>query len=89
LDSVNYIVIFLNNNPTAFLEIRGHANEGKDKKANDKLSYERAVEVKNILLKSGIKENRIFILTDEEEVSEKVNTNTTLSTIRRVTFKII
>ena len=88
LDSVNYIVVFLKNNPTAFLEIRGHANEGKDKKSNDKLSYERANEVKNILLKSGINENRLFISTDEEEISDKENASTTLSNIRRVTFKI-
>jgi OOP family OmpA-OmpF porin len=87
-DSVNYIVIFLNNNPTAFLEIRGHSNEGKDKKANEKLSYQRAVEVKNILLKSGINENRIFISTDEEEVSDKVNASTPINAVRRVTFKI-
>jgi OOP family OmpA-OmpF porin len=87
-DSVNYIVIFLNNNPTAFLEIRGHSNEGKDKKANEKLSYQRAVEVKNILLKSGINENRIFISTEEEEVSDKVNASTPLNALRRVTFKI-
>jgi OOP family OmpA-OmpF porin len=87
-DSVNYIVIFLNNNPTAFLEIRGHSNEGKDKKANEKLSYQRAVEVKNILLKSGINENRIFISTEEEEVSDKVNASTPLNAVRRVTFKI-
>jgi len=87
-DSVNYIVIFLNNNPTAFLEIRGHSNEGKDKKANEKLSYQRAVEVKNILLKSGINENRIFISTEEEEVSDKVNASTSLNAVRRVTFKI-
>ncbi len=87
-DSVNYIVIFLNNNPTAFLEIRGHSNEGKDKKANEKLSYQRAVEVKNILLKSGINENRIFISTEEEEVSDKVNASTPINALRRVTFKI-
>lgn len=81
LDNINYIVIFLKNNPTAFLEIRGHANEGKDKKANEKLAYQRAVEVKNILLKSGINENRLFIASDEDSTSA-------LSTIRRVTFKV-
>jgi len=88
LDSVNYIVVFLKNNPTAFLEIKGHANEGKDKKANDKLSFQRANEVKIILLKAGINENRIFISSDEEEISNKENTGTDLSSSRRVTFKI-
>jgi OOP family OmpA-OmpF porin len=86
-DNINYILIFLNKNPFTFLEIIGHGDGLKDVKANEKLAYKRAVEVKNILLNSGIKEERIFI-PSSDEYNTDANLSFTSSLVKRVTFKV-
>jgi OOP family OmpA-OmpF porin len=88
VDNINYILIYMKNNPSANLEIIGHADEVGDSKSNDKLAYKRAVEVKNILLKSGIEEERLIISSNGEDNSVDVNSSFTRSLVRRVTFKI-
>lgn len=88
VDNINYILVFMKNNPFATLEIIGHADETGDSKSNDKLANKRAVEVKNILLKSGIEDDRLIITSEGEDKSVDKTSSFARSLVRRVTFKV-
>ena len=62
LESMGYImqlVHFLKTNPTVSLEIDGHTDNEGDSKFNQKLSQQRAEEVKKQLVAAGIESNRL------------------------------
>jgi OOP family OmpA-OmpF porin len=87
-DSINYILIYLNNNPSKFIEIIGHSDEMATSKLNEKLAINRANAVKNILIKSGIEAERLNVVTEVEDNSLDTNSTLSRSLVRRVTFKI-
>jgi len=88
VDNINYILMYLKNNPFANIEIIGHADEIGDSKRNEKLANNRALEIKNILIKSGIETERLIITSEGEDTSVDAKSNFARSLVRRVTFKI-
>lgn len=88
VDGINYILMYLKNNPLATIDIIGHSDEIGNSSSNEKLAIARANTVKNILLKAGIESSRLNILSNGEDASVDSNSTFARSLVRRVTFKI-
>jgi OOP family OmpA-OmpF porin len=55
---IDFVLTYLRNNPSASVDIIGHADE-LGRSYNDKLSNERAANVKTILMKANIDASRL------------------------------
>lgn len=85
---IDFILTYLRANPTASVEIYGHADEIGSTPYNDKLSLNRANNVKNVLVKAGVDEARIKTIGTGEDTSVDKDSETARNLVRRVTFKI-
>lgn len=88
IDGINFILNYLRNNPSASVEIIGHADEIGNDSYNEKLSNERANSIKNILLKANIVSSRISVVAAGEDTSVDKNSEVARKLARRATFKI-
>ena len=87
-EGIDFIRSYLKNNPTASINIYGHADEIGSSESNSKLSKARAESVKSVLIKSGIDASRLNIIMTEEDNSVDVNSEEARKLVRRVTFKV-
>ncbi len=87
-EGIDFILTYLRNNPTASVEIIGHADELGRTAYNDKLSNARANSVKNILVKAKIDASRLNIVAAGEDNSVDKNSDGARKLVRRVTFKV-
>ncbi len=87
-EGIDYILTYLRNNPTASVDIIGHADEVGRSKYNDKLSNARATNVKNILLKANIDPSRLNVIAAGEDTSVDVTSEGARKLVRKVTFRI-
>jgi len=87
-EGIDFIRTYLKNNPTATVDIIGHADEIGSSDRNDALSKGRAEAVKAILVKAGIDASRLNILGTGEDTSVDVDSEGARKLVRRVTFKI-
>jgi len=78
----------LRNNPAATIDIVGHADEIGKTAFNDKLSLQRANNVKNTLIKAGINASRLNVLSSGEDTSVAPDSPEARRLVRRVTFKV-
>ena len=88
IDGINFILNYLRNNPSASVEIIGHADEIGNALYNEKLSNERANSIKNILLKANIAASRISVVAAGEDTSVDKGSTLARKLARRATFKI-
>jgi len=88
IDGINFILNYLRNNPSASVEIIGHADEIGNASYNEKLSSERANSIKNILIKTNIAASRITVVAAGEDASVDKNSALARKLARRATFKI-
>lgn len=88
IDGINFILNYLRNNPSASVEIIGHADEIGNALYNEKLSNERANSIKNILLKANIAASRISVVAAGEDTSVDKGSALARKLARRATFKI-
>lgn len=88
-DGLNFIRTYLRANPDKSIYILGHADAMGLEVENKKLSEERAIATKNILIKSGIAEKRLLIKAEGQDDSVDRNSDISKSMVRKVTFKII
>ena len=79
---------YLRNNPTASVDIIGHADEIGQSPYNDKLSASRANSVKVVLLKAGIDASRLNIVAEGEDTSVDKTSTGARKLVRRVTFRV-
>lgn len=87
-ENIAFIRTYLKNNPTATVDISGFADEiGKTDK-NDKLSNDRAENIKNTLIKAGIDGSRITINASGEDNSVDPESGQARNLVRRATFKV-
>lgn len=86
--SIGFILNYLKNNPDKNVEIAGYADEIGGTAANDKLANDRAVNVKSILVKAGISESRITILSRGEDDSVDKKSDWARRLVRKAIFKI-
>ncbi|MGA9637927.1 OmpA family protein [Flavobacterium sp.] len=85
---IAYVLNYLRNNPSASVDITGHADEIGSTSYNNTLSIARANNVKETLLKSNIAASRLNVIAGGEDTSVDKNSDSARKLVRRVTFKI-
>jgi OmpA-OmpF porin, OOP family len=89
IEGIEFIKTYMKNNPSKSIVIYGHADETVQTANNDKLATERALAVKDILVRSGIRAARLFIASDSDDSSGEKKSADTRKLVKRVTFKIL
>jgi OOP family OmpA-OmpF porin len=87
-DNIGFILNYLRNNPTKSVDIIGYADELGNTDYNNKLSSDRAQNVKDILVKSGIDASRLNIVGNGVDNSVDKNSEYARRLVRKVVFKI-
>lgn len=87
-EGTDFILTYLRNNPSATIDIIGHADEVGRSKYNDKLSKARANNVKNTLVKAKIDASRLNVVAAGEDTSVDANSANARKLVRRVTFQV-
>lgn len=85
---IDFVLTYLRNNPTASVDIVGHADELGRSEYNDKLSNARAANVKNILVNANIDASRLNIIAAGEDTSVEKDSEGARKLVRKVTFRI-
>ncbi|MDO9260528.1 MAG: OmpA family protein, partial [Flavobacteriaceae bacterium] len=88
LQSVNYLIIYMNENPNSKAELIGYADELGSVSYNQKLSEKRAVKVQELLVAAGIDASRLTVRGGGEDTSVDKNSKGARQLVRRVTFKL-
>ena len=87
-EGIDFILTYLRNNPTASVDIIGHADEIGQSPYNDKLSASRANSVKDVFIKAGIDANRLNMVAEGEDTSVDKTSTGARKLVRRVTFRV-
>ncbi|MFV8363772.1 OmpA family protein [Flavobacterium sp. ZT3P35] len=87
-EGIDFILTYLRNNPSASVDIIGHADELGRSEYNDKLSTARANSVKNTLMKANIDASRLNVVAAGEDSSVEKDSDAARKLVRRVTFRI-
>lgn len=87
-EGIDFMLTYLRNNPSASIDIVGHADEIGKSADNDKLSIDRANNVKNTLVKAGISASRLNVVSQGEDTSVAPDSSEARRLVRRVTFKV-
>ena len=87
-NNIGFILNYLKNNPSKSVEITGYADEIGTNEYNNKLASDRAQNVKTILIKAGISESRLTILSNGEDNSVDKNSEYARRLVRKTVFKI-
>ncbi len=85
---VDFILNYLRKNSSSSVDIIGHADELGRSKYNDTLSNNRAVSVKNILIKAGINDSRLNVIGEGEDTSVEKKSDAARKLVRKVTFRV-
>ncbi|WP_309612524.1 OmpA family protein [Flavobacterium sp.] len=86
--SIGFILNYLKNNPSKSVDITGYADEIGNNEYNNKLAGDRAQNVKAILVKAGISESRLNILSYGEDDSVDKKSEYARRLVRKTVFKI-
>ena len=87
-NDIGFILNYLKNNPGKNVEIIGFADETGKTETNNKLANARAQNVKAILVKAGISESRITIMSRGEDDSVDNKSDWAKRLVRKTVFKI-
>lgn len=87
-EGIDFMLTYLRNNPSASIDIIGHADEIGKSAYNDKLAAGRANNVKNTLIKAGVSPDRLHIVSEGEDSSVAIDSKDARRLVRRVTFKV-
>ena len=87
-EGIDFILTYLRNNPSASVDIIGHADELGRSEYNDKLSTARANSVKNTLIKANIDASRLNVVAAGEDSSVDKDSDAARKLVRRVTFRV-
>jgi outer membrane protein OmpA-like peptidoglycan-associated protein len=85
-EGIDFILTYLRNNPSASVDISGHADELGRSAYNDKLSSARANNVKNTLVKAKVDASRLNVIAAGEDTSVDKTSENARRLVRRVTF---
>ncbi|MDT0294028.1 OmpA family protein [Mesonia ostreae] len=88
LQSINYLVKYMNSNSSANAELVGYADEIGNADYNMQLSEKRAKKVYDILIASGVSENRLEYRGEGSDDSVDKSSKEARQLVRRVTFKL-
>ena len=87
-EGIDFILNYLRNNPSATVDIIGHADEIGKSAYNDKLSNSRANSVKNVLLKANIDSSRLKVIAAGEDTSVDKDSDAARKLVRKVSFRV-
>lgn len=87
-EGIDFMLTYLRNNPSASIDIYGHADEIGRTAYNDKLSNARANSVKTTLIKANIVASRLNVIAAGEDNSVDVDSENARKLVRRVTFRV-
>lgn len=87
-ENIAFILNYMRNNPSASAEITGYADEIGNSEYNKTLSAQRAENVRDILIKSGVSASRLNIVPAGEDTSVDKNSEMARRLVRKATFKI-
>ncbi|MFH6998853.1 OmpA family protein [Flavobacterium sp. FlaQc-57] len=87
-EGIDFILNYLRNNPSASVDIIGHADEIGKSDYNDKLAASRANSVKNVLVKAKINASRLNIVSAGEDASVEKDSDAARKLVRKVTFRV-
>ncbi len=87
-EGIDFILNYLRNNPSASVDIVGHADELGKSAYNDKLSNARAENVKKVLSKAGIAASRLNVIAAGEDNSVAKDSDNARKLVRKVTFRV-
>ena len=88
LDGISFILTYLKANPNANIDIIGYSDEVGNNDKNQKLALARANNVKKTLVKSGIDESRLNVISGGEDTSVDPTSKEARSVVRKVIFKL-
>ena len=86
--NIGFILNYLKNNPSKNVDIAGYADESGGTESNNKLANDRAQNVKDILVKAGISESRITIMSRGEDNTVEKESEWAKRLVRKTIFKI-
>lgn len=86
--NIGFILNYLKSNPGKNVEISGFADESGRTESNIKLANDRAQNVKEILVKAGISESRITIISRGEDDTVEKESEWAKRLVRKTIFKI-
>lgn len=84
--AIDVILSYLRKNPSASVDIVGHADQIGSSEYNNKLSNTRATNVKTILEKAGIASSRLNVIAEGADTSIQKDSEEARRLARRVTF---
>ncbi|MAT89484.1 MAG: cell envelope biogenesis protein OmpA [Flavobacteriaceae bacterium] len=88
LDAINYLTLYMKENPGKNAELIGYADEIGNEAYNQRLSERRANKVRDILVAAGISQSRITVTAGGEDNSVDKSSSGARQLVRRVTFKV-
>lgn len=88
LEAINYLVKYMNDNPSAKAELIGYADEIGNPNYNKTLSERRAKAVYDILVATGVSGDRLTYTGNGEDTSVDKSSSPARQLVRRVTFKL-
>lgn len=87
-DGIDFILTYLRANPSASVDIIGHADELGKTADNNKLATARANSIKDVLVKAKIAASRLNVVSAGEDNSVEKNSDAARKLVRKVTFTI-
>ncbi|WP_431243416.1 OmpA family protein [Flavobacterium sp. P21] len=86
--AIDVILAYLRKNPSASIDVVGHADQVGSSQYNDKLANLRATNVKTILEKAGISSSRLNVISEGADTSIQKDSEEARRLARRVTFRV-
>lgn len=86
--AIDVVLTYLRKNPSASLDIIGYADQVGKAEYNEKLSNQRAENVKTIFEKAGIASSRLNVIPAGADTSIQKDSEEARRLARRVTFKV-
>ncbi len=87
-ESINYLVRYMNDNPSASADLIGYADEIGNAEYNRQLSERRAQAVYDIMVAAGISGDRLNIIGNGVDSSVDKDNSSARQLVRRVTFRL-
>ncbi|MEZ7500350.1 OmpA family protein [Flavobacterium sp. Arc3] len=88
ISAINFLIKYLNDNPTAKVDVIGYADELGNTDYNFRLSETRAKNVAEMIIRSGIDASRLTVITKGEDNSVPKESSIARQLVRRVVFKV-
>jgi OOP family OmpA-OmpF porin len=88
ISAINFLIKYMNANPTANAEVIGYADEYGNYEYNIGLSRRRAQRVMEMIVRSGIDPKRLKLVVKGEDASVPKESKLARQLVRRVAFKV-